>query len=193
MTNQRVSRRTIKVNSSSRYRKEKKKKRLSQCNQGGHFEQGNCCRARLQCCRVETRLAYPIYGTSLTTGKLVKIIQETEAGGIQQPVIYRHCLYVSQPRPLSSCILISDSLCRSEKTNLVRGRCHQSSLPRLFYVQRDSSSSSPSTSGYPFYQDLLVMPSNCDCLVQLQDEEAEVLDSDQDDGLLNTAPVNPEE
>jgi hypothetical protein len=64
-------------------------------------------------------------------------------------------------------------------------------LPRLFYVQRDSSSSS--TSGYPFYQDLLVMPSNCDCLIQLQDDEAEVLDGDQDDGFLNTAPVNPEE
>lgn len=60
--------------------------------QGG-CQSKKCSSAPLRCCRAEIRLAYPLYGISLTTGRLVKIIQETEAGGIQQPVVYRHCLY----------------------------------------------------------------------------------------------------
>lgn len=45
-----------------------------------------------QCCRAETRLLYPMYGRSLTTDRLVPIAQELNPNGIQQPVVYRHCL-----------------------------------------------------------------------------------------------------
>ena len=52
---------------------------------------------------------------------------------------------------------------RSEKTELVRGRCHQSTLPRLFFI--------PTTAGgYPYRQDLILVPSNCECLVTLGQE-----------------------
>ena len=44
---------------------------------------------------------------------------------------------------------------------MVRGRCHQSSLPRLFFVP------SPNPGGYPYRQDLILVPSNCECLVRL--------------------------
>ncbi len=58
--------------------------------------EGSACATSLlpspQCCRSETRLLYPLYGRSLTSGRLVRIAQELDPNGIQQPVVYRHCL-----------------------------------------------------------------------------------------------------
>lgn len=58
--------------------------------------EGSACANSLlpspQCCQSETRLLYPLYGRSLTSGRLVRIAQELDPNGIQQPVVYRHCL-----------------------------------------------------------------------------------------------------
>lgn len=111
-----------------------------------------------QCCSAETRLLYPLYGRSLTNDRLVPIAQDLNPQGIQQPVVYRHCL--------------------SEKTELVRGRCHQSTLPRLFFI--------PTTAGgYPYRQDLILVPSNCECLVTLG-QETENGTEGADSQILNT-------
>ena len=45
-----------------------------------------------QCCRVDTRLAFPLFGRSFSSGLMVRIVQEVEPNGIQQPVVYRQCL-----------------------------------------------------------------------------------------------------
>lgn len=49
----------------------------------------------------------------------------------------------------------------STRAEWVRGRCHQSTLPRLFFV--------PTAGGYPYRQDLIMVPSNCECLVTVGD------------------------
>lgn len=55
----------------------------------------------------------------------------------------------------------------------MRGRCHQSALPRLFYVPAADG-------GYPYKQDLFLVPSNCECLITLgrndNDEDADIPD-----------------
>ena len=53
---------------------------------------GPSCIPSPQCCRVETRLAFPLFGRSFSTGRMVRIVQEAEQNGIQQPVVYRQCL-----------------------------------------------------------------------------------------------------
>ncbi|KZS20064.1 Uncharacterized protein APZ42_013358 [Daphnia magna] len=115
-----------------------------------------------QCCRAETRLLYPMYGRSLTTDRLVPIAQELNPNGIQQPVVYRHCL--------------------SEETELVHGRCHQSTLARLFFI--------PTTGGYPYRQDLILVPNNCECLVTLGRKfENNWDESDKQDTPDNSPPA----
>lgn len=51
----------------------------------------------------------------------------------------------------------------SERTEWVRGRCHQSTLPRLFFIP--TTGSGTAAGGYPYRQDLILVPSNCECLV----------------------------
>ena len=53
---------------------------------------GPSCIPSPQCCRVDTRLAFPLFGRSFSTGRMVRIVQEADANGIQQPVVYRQCL-----------------------------------------------------------------------------------------------------
>lgn len=53
---------------------------------------GPSCIPSPQCCRVETRLAFPLFGRSFSTGRMVRIVQEADQNGIQQPVVYRQCL-----------------------------------------------------------------------------------------------------
>ncbi|XP_046457394.1 uncharacterized protein LOC124204383 [Daphnia pulex] len=120
-----------------------------------------------QCCRVETRLLYPLYGRSLTSDRLVPIAQDLNPTGIQQPVVYRHCL--------------------SEETELVRGRCHQSTLPRLFFI-------STTGGGNPYKKDLILVPSNCECLVTLgQHIENGTGESDRHDTITSTTLLTPGE
>jgi hypothetical protein len=69
---------------------------------------------------------------------------------------------------------------RSEETELVRGRCHQSTLPRLFFI-------STTAGGYPYKQDLILVPNNCECLVTLgQHIENGTGESDRHDTITST-------
>ncbi|KAK4023128.1 hypothetical protein OUZ56_008558 [Daphnia magna] len=76
-----------------------------------------------QCCRAETRLLYPMYGRSLTTDRLVPIAQELNPNGIQQPVVYRHCL--SRNRWQSS--LFSFRIIERKRRTFFRLSVHESS------------------------------------------------------------------
>lgn len=73
---------------------------------------------------------------------------------------------------------------RTERTTLVRGRCHQSILPRLFYVHKDMKEGKQ-TGGFSYRQDLILVPSNCECLVNLgqhgncRDDDDEAVDSNK--------------
>jgi len=95
----------------------------------------------VNCCDVTSEIVYPLFGFSLSSSSMVRIVQEQ----LQQAVVYRRC--------------------QSKKTSIVHGRCRQGSLPRLTYVYhlKDSSRSG----GNPYFQDLVLMPSNCECLINL--------------------------
>lgn len=58
------------------------------------------------------------------------------------------------------------------QTNVVRGRCRQATLPRLLYVQPTPNGAMTTEADRHhlhtgFRQDLVLVPSNCDCLVSL--------------------------
>lgn len=71
---------------------------------------------------------------------------------------------------------------RSDRTRVVRGQCRQTALPRMFYTGDD----------FPYKVDLVFMPSNCDCVVDLSSDDVD------DAGGENRMPpegshlVNPE-
>ncbi len=61
---------------------------------------------------------------------------------------------------------------RTLQTNVVRGRCRQATLPRLLYVQPTPNGAMTTEADRHhlhtgFRQDLVLVPSNCDCLVSL--------------------------
>merc|ERR1711911_134369 len=100
----------------------------------------------VNCCDVASEVVYPLFGFSLSSNTIVRIVQDQ----LQQAFVYRRCL--------------------SGKTAIVHGRCHQGSLPRLTYVYH--SKDSQRLDGRPYFQDLVLMPSNCECLISLPSSEA---------------------
>ena len=77
---------------------------------------------------------------------------------------------------------------RSKKTSIVHGRCRQGSLPRLTYVYH--SKDSGRSGGNPYFQDLVLMPSNCECLISLPPFDSI---RDNDDGTIVSESLNEEE
>jgi len=120
--------------------------------------------AIVNCCNVTNEIVYPLFGFSLSSNTMVHIVQEQ----LQQAVIYRRC--------------------QSKKTSIVHGRCRQGSLPRLTYVYH--SKDSGRSGGNPYFQDLVLMPSNCECLISLPPFDSI---RDNDDGTIVSESLNEEE